>query len=280
MSCPAWVSERTLVLAVSYSGNTAETLACVERALPAQLPAGLLRGIGRPPCRRRGTPRAAAHRRACGDLQPRASIGYLSMPIGAASRPPAWRRASTSRSPKPSRSSPSCAPSLPPTSPTTTTRPRPSPAGCAAACPSCTARVSRRPPRGAGEQASTGTARRLLQRTAARPRADDSRWTRPRRGGARRACDARRSRRRRAPAPPHGLHRDLGQAELRCVSLVTSAVPIEKACPTAGFMSPAPPGIRNPLRSHGATARGPSRSRRAPGPRSRPRERARGRVRS
>ena len=30
---PAWVSEHTLVFAVSYSGNTEETLACVARAL-------------------------------------------------------------------------------------------------------------------------------------------------------------------------------------------------------------------------------------------------------
>ena len=31
---PAWVSARTLVVAVSYSGNTEETLSCVARALP------------------------------------------------------------------------------------------------------------------------------------------------------------------------------------------------------------------------------------------------------
>ncbi len=79
---PAWVSERTLVLAVSYSGNTAETLACVERALP--------RGC-RPVCVASGGRLAAlAAQHALplvavpGGLQPRASIGHLAMPVGAA----------------------------------------------------------------------------------------------------------------------------------------------------------------------------------------------------
>jgi glucose/mannose-6-phosphate isomerase len=79
---PAWVSERTLVIAVSYSGNTEETLACVERALP--------RGC-RPVCVASGgrlAELAARHDLPLvatpPGLQPRASIGYLATPIGAA----------------------------------------------------------------------------------------------------------------------------------------------------------------------------------------------------
>lgn len=79
---PAWVSERTLVLAVSYSGNTEETLACVERALPrgcrpvCVASGGRLAGLAA----RRALPLVAVP----AGLQPRASIGYLSTPIGAA----------------------------------------------------------------------------------------------------------------------------------------------------------------------------------------------------
>jgi len=79
---PAWVSERTLVLAVSYSGNTAETLACVERALPRGCRPVCVASGGRLAelAAQRGLPLIAVP----GGLQPRASVGYLSMPIGAA----------------------------------------------------------------------------------------------------------------------------------------------------------------------------------------------------
>jgi glucose/mannose-6-phosphate isomerase len=79
---PAWVSESTVVVAVSYSGNTEETLSCVARALP--------RGC-RPVCVTSGgrlADLAARHDLPLvavpGGLQPRASIGFLSTPIGAA----------------------------------------------------------------------------------------------------------------------------------------------------------------------------------------------------
>lgn len=35
---PPWVNDRTLVFAVSYSGNTAETLSCLEQALQRKCP--------------------------------------------------------------------------------------------------------------------------------------------------------------------------------------------------------------------------------------------------
>ncbi len=79
---PAWATDSTLVIAVSYSGNTEETLACADRALP--------RGC-RPVCVTSGgrlADLAARHDLPLvgvpSGLQPRASIGYLSTPIGAA----------------------------------------------------------------------------------------------------------------------------------------------------------------------------------------------------
>ena len=78
---PAWVTARTLVIAVSYSGNTEETLSCLGRALP--------RGC-RPVCIAAGgrlADLAARHDlpfvSVPGGRQPRASIGYLTTPIGA-----------------------------------------------------------------------------------------------------------------------------------------------------------------------------------------------------
>jgi len=79
---PAWVSERTLVFAVSYSGNTEETLACVARALA--------RGC-RPVCVASGgrLSELAGQRdlplvTVPAGLQPRAALGFLSAPIGVA----------------------------------------------------------------------------------------------------------------------------------------------------------------------------------------------------
>jgi len=79
---PAWVSERTLVIAVSYSGNTEETLGCVERALPRGCRPVCVASGGRLAelAARHGLPLVAPPP----GLQPRASIGYLATPIGAA----------------------------------------------------------------------------------------------------------------------------------------------------------------------------------------------------
>jgi len=79
---PAWVSDATLVVAVSYSGNTEETLSCVGRALP--------RGC-RPVCVASGGRLAELARErelplveVPAGLQPRASLGYLAAPVAAA----------------------------------------------------------------------------------------------------------------------------------------------------------------------------------------------------
>ncbi len=79
---PAWVRPATLVVAVSYSGETEETLACVEAALS--------RGC-RPVCVASGG-RLAAIAAAEGlpavsvpaGLQPRAALGVLATPVAAA----------------------------------------------------------------------------------------------------------------------------------------------------------------------------------------------------
>ncbi len=79
---PAWVGPQTLTIAVSYSGNTEETLACVDQALA--------RGC-RPVCVATGgalggvaAGRALPLVTVTGGLQPRASLGYLVTAIGAA----------------------------------------------------------------------------------------------------------------------------------------------------------------------------------------------------
>ncbi len=79
---PAWVSEQTLVVAVSYSGNTEETLACAARALARGCRPVCVASGGRLSelAARHGLPLVGAP----AGLQPRASIGFLSTPIGAA----------------------------------------------------------------------------------------------------------------------------------------------------------------------------------------------------
>jgi glucose/mannose-6-phosphate isomerase len=79
---PAWVGPTTLVVAVSYSGATEETLACVEAALT--------RGC-RPVCVASGGRLAAlaaeqglAHVPVPAGLQPRAALGALATPVAAA----------------------------------------------------------------------------------------------------------------------------------------------------------------------------------------------------
>ncbi len=78
---PAWVTERTLVVAVSYSGNTEETLACVARALPRGCHPVCVAAGGRLAelAAQHGLPLVSVP----AGLQPRASIGYLATPVGA-----------------------------------------------------------------------------------------------------------------------------------------------------------------------------------------------------
>ena len=79
---PAWVGPSTLVVAVSYSGNTEETLACIETALARGCTPLCIASGGR-------LAALAAERRlplitVPPGLQPRAALGYLSMPLLAA----------------------------------------------------------------------------------------------------------------------------------------------------------------------------------------------------
>jgi glucose/mannose-6-phosphate isomerase len=76
---PAWGGPSTLMIAISYSGDTDETLACTETALS--------RGC-RPVCIASGGRLAALaeahglpHVRVPGGLQPRAAVGYLAAPL-------------------------------------------------------------------------------------------------------------------------------------------------------------------------------------------------------
>lgn len=78
-SLPGWVDSRTVVFAISYSGNTEETLSCLEQALE--------RG-SRVICVASGGKVAAiaAEKELAlinipAGLQPRAAIGYLSVPV-------------------------------------------------------------------------------------------------------------------------------------------------------------------------------------------------------
>lgn len=79
---PAWVGPRTLVVAVSYSGDTEETLAATRVALErgctplCVASGGALAGLAA----ERGLPLVAAP----AGLQPRAALGYLAMPLLAA----------------------------------------------------------------------------------------------------------------------------------------------------------------------------------------------------
>jgi glucose/mannose-6-phosphate isomerase len=78
---PAWVSSRTLVVGVSHSGDTEETLSCVRGALArecrvvAVTSGGELAALAR----ERSLPLVVVP----GDLQPRASLGHLVAPLGA-----------------------------------------------------------------------------------------------------------------------------------------------------------------------------------------------------
>ncbi len=79
---PGWVDPRTLVVAVSYSGDTEETLSCVQAAVergcaPLCVASG---GALAALAVERGLPLV----RVSGGLQPRAALGRLAMPLAAA----------------------------------------------------------------------------------------------------------------------------------------------------------------------------------------------------
>jgi len=79
---PDWVTPATLTVAVSYSGGTAETLACVEAALARGCRPVCVAGGGRLAARARaeGLPLVSVP----SGLQPRAALGALATPVAAA----------------------------------------------------------------------------------------------------------------------------------------------------------------------------------------------------
>ena len=76
---PEWVGRNTLVFAVSYSGSTEETMAALEEAHTRGARAVTISSGG--PIADMARDYGFAHVRIPGGLQPRASLGYLTMPI-------------------------------------------------------------------------------------------------------------------------------------------------------------------------------------------------------
>ncbi len=78
---PHWLDSRSLVFAVSYSGNTEETLACLDEALERGCRTVCICSGGRlaAVAEERGLPLVKVP----AGLQPRAALGYLSVPIAA-----------------------------------------------------------------------------------------------------------------------------------------------------------------------------------------------------
>jgi glucose/mannose-6-phosphate isomerase len=76
---PAWVGRRTLVFAVSYSGNTEETLEALEAALRRGARVVAVASGGR--LIERAASLGLPVIRVPGGLQPRAAVGYLTMPL-------------------------------------------------------------------------------------------------------------------------------------------------------------------------------------------------------
>lgn len=76
---PEWVGRNTLVFAVSYSGSTEETVAALEEAHQRGCRAVTVSSGG--PLAEKATAYGLAHVRIPTGLQPRASLGYLTLPI-------------------------------------------------------------------------------------------------------------------------------------------------------------------------------------------------------
>jgi glucose/mannose-6-phosphate isomerase len=76
---PEWVGRNTLVFAVSYSGSTEETVAALEEAHRRGCRAVTISSGG--PLAEMAAEYGLAHVKIPGGLQPRASLGYLTLPI-------------------------------------------------------------------------------------------------------------------------------------------------------------------------------------------------------
>lgn len=76
---PEWVGRNTLVFAVSYSGSTEETVAALEEAIARGARTIAVSSGG--PLAEMAARHGMAHVRIPAGLQPRASLGYLTMPL-------------------------------------------------------------------------------------------------------------------------------------------------------------------------------------------------------
>lgn len=76
---PVWVGPDTLVVVVSHSGDTAESVAAADHALAVGAPLVAVTSGGRLASLAEGSARAVV--RVPGDLQPRASLAYLLVPV-------------------------------------------------------------------------------------------------------------------------------------------------------------------------------------------------------
>ena len=76
---PGYIDGRTLVIAVSYSGNTVETLSCLEQGVDAGATIFTISSGGR--MEEIGKEQGIASLKIPSGYQPRAAIGYLALPV-------------------------------------------------------------------------------------------------------------------------------------------------------------------------------------------------------
>jgi len=76
---PGYVDDRTLLIAISYSGNTVETLACLEQGIQAGAPALVVTSGGR--MEKIGKTEEVPLLMIPSGCQPRAAMGYLALPL-------------------------------------------------------------------------------------------------------------------------------------------------------------------------------------------------------
>ena len=79
---PGYVNDRTLLIGVSYSGNTVETLACLEQGIAASAPALIISSGGR--IVEIGRAEGIPSLKIPSGYQPRAAIAFLAFPLLAA----------------------------------------------------------------------------------------------------------------------------------------------------------------------------------------------------
>jgi len=76
---PTYIDDRTLVIAISYSGNTVETLSCLEQGINAGSPALIISSGGR--IEEIGKAEGISSLKIPSGYQPRAAMGYLALPL-------------------------------------------------------------------------------------------------------------------------------------------------------------------------------------------------------